>query len=82
MSDDKRFERMELKLDDISDHMGMIDVTLAAQNITLQEHVRRTSLLEEEFQPIRRKVYMAQGAVGFIALLSIILGIMAYFTHK
>lgn len=79
MADDKRLERIEAKVDDISDHLGAIDVTLKAQHISLREHIRRTELLEKNLYPIHKDIYMAKGALAFIALLSLILGVLQYF---
>lgn len=48
MSEEKRLERIEAKIDDISDHMGSIDVTLAMQHESLKNHIRRTEALEKQ----------------------------------
>ena len=63
---DKKLDRLELKIDDIGDHLGSIDITLKAQHISLKEHIRRTSLLEEAMHPIQRHINRVQGAVMFI----------------
>lgn len=68
MADDKRLERMEKKLDDVADHLSSIDITLTAQHISLKDHMRRTALLEKEIAPIKKHVYMAQGAAGLLAI--------------
>lgn len=72
MSTDKRLERIEAKVDDVSDHLAAIDGTLKGQHITLREHIRRTELLEAAIIPIKRHVYMIQGAGALIALLATI----------
>lgn len=77
MSDDKRLERIEGKIDGIGDHLGSIDVTLAAQHVSLKEHIRRTAILESELKPIKRHVDMVHGALKFLALFAMILGIAA-----
>lgn len=79
MPDDKRLERMEVKLDDVSDHLSSIDVTLKGQHITLKDHIRRTALLEQDIKPIKRHVYMVQGALALITLLATIAGIVSLF---
>lgn len=68
--DEKRLERMEAKLDDISDHLGSIDVTLGQQHISLKEHIRRTALLEHEMRPIKRHVNMLDGALKLLGLIA------------
>lgn len=80
---DKRLERIETKVDDISDHLGAIDVTLGAQHVTLREHIRRTKLLEEKLVPVEKHVNLINSIskiVTFLAgvgsLIAIILKLM------
>jgi archaellum component FlaC len=79
MADDKRLERIEVKVDDINDHLSTITVTLAAQHISLKEHIRRTELLEKDVAPIKRHVNMVQGAAALIALIATIAAIIRTF---
>lgn len=68
------------KLEEIAKDINDINITLVKQNISLEEHVRRTDLLEkqvdsfkEEFKPIQRKYIALQvglqtlGVIGIIA---------------
>lgn len=77
--DDKRLERIEVKLDDISDHLSSIDVTLGKQHISLKEHIRRTELLEKDVAPIKKHVSRVEGAAKLIALLSALAIILELF---
>ena len=79
MSDDKRLERIETKLDTVNTHLSSIDVTLQGQHIVLDEHIKRTALLEADIAPIKRHVYMIQGAIALITLLATIAGIIEVF---
>lgn len=63
---------MSSKLDLIVDKIGKIDVTLAAQHVTLEEHIRRTEILEKQIVPITKNMNMVQGAVKLIALAGVI----------
>lgn len=74
--DDKRLERIEVKIDDIGDHLGSIDVTLAAQHVQLKEHIRRTALLEAELKPVKKHVDMVNGVMKFLTALGVIAGIV------
>ncbi len=74
--DDKRLERIEAKLDDTNDHLASIDVTISLQHESLREHIRRTALIEKELAPIRKHVYMVQGAIGLLAILATIIGLL------
>ena len=53
MSD--RDTRIEDKLDKVVETIGEIKVTLGAQHITLEEHMRRTELLENEIKPLQKQ---------------------------
>ena len=46
-----------------------LEITAASNKIILEEHIRRTELLEEEFKPVRAKVLQAWGIIKFIAAL-------------
>lgn len=74
--DDKRLERIEAKVDDISEHLGSIDSTLAAQHVSLREHIRRTALLESELKPIKSHVDRVSGAIKMLGLVGTILAII------
>jgi len=54
--DDNRFDRIENKLDKITDHMANIDVTLAKQSVLLDEHIKRSNLLEAKLAPVEKHV--------------------------
>lgn len=73
--DDQRLDRIEGKLDKISTRMGNIDVTLAAQHVSLKEHMRRSDLLEAKLQPIERQKYMIDGMLKLVGMLAVIVGI-------
>lgn len=75
MSDDKRLERIEIKIDDINDHLGSINVILGQQHESLKFHIKRTNLLEAELKPIRRHIDMVNGALKLSGLLATILAI-------
>lgn len=77
--DDKRLERIEQKLDDSNDHLVSIDITLAAQHVSLKEHVRRTRLLEEAIVPIKKHVNMVEGAVKLLMTIGVILSALVAF---
>jgi len=61
-----------VKLDKIIERIGKIDSTLSAQHITLQDHIRRTEILEKEIVPLTKNMNMLQGAVKLIALAGVI----------
>ncbi len=75
MVDDKRLERIEDKVDIIGQHVGSINVTLAGQHISLEEHIRRTALLESELKPIKKHVDMVSGAMKLLAVAATLIAI-------
>ncbi len=70
--DDKRLERIEIKIDDLGDHLASIDTTLGAQHVSLREHIKRSDMLERRVDDIEKKSYMAQGALKLLSILAIL----------
>jgi hypothetical protein len=75
MSDD-RLDRIESKIDKIVEHIGSVDVTLAKQEVSLAEHIRRTALIEDKLKPVESHVHMVNGAFKLVGLLSTVAGIL------
>lgn len=80
--EDKRLDRIELKLDDISEHMSAIDITLGKQHVTLEDHIARTAILEKEFKPVRTQVLRAEGALKLITLAAAAVAIVEFLLHR
>jgi hypothetical protein len=72
------------KLDKLDDRLDSMDKTLVKQEANLAEHMRRTEVLEEsveyirksELKPIQNHVVMVEGVIKFIGFLSVVLGII------
>ena len=75
MSDDKRLERIEDKIDGLSTHLSSIDSTLAGQHVQLADHIRRTAILEEQIAPIKTHVDMVKGGLKLLGILAVIAAI-------
>ena len=73
---DKRLDRIEIKLDEVAQRLGSIDSTLAAQQVSLDEHIRRTEILESDIKPVKKHVNMIEGAIKFIGLLAMFAAII------
>ena len=67
------------KVEKIEAHLYSIDTTLARQHSSLEEHMRRTQLLEEEMKPVARHVEQMRGAGKLLALLALIATIVSVF---
>ena len=80
MSSDDRLLRIENKLDKIEESCDHINVTLAAQHVSLKEHMRRTSLLEQKIGPLEKTATIARSHVKLVlklgAALTAIAGIV------
>lgn len=71
-----KLDRIELKLDDLSEHLTSIDKTLSAQQIILDMHIKRTELLEETVEPIKNHITQLKGVIKFIYLIAGLAGIL------
>jgi hypothetical protein len=69
--------RIEEKLDKIVDKIGRIDVTLAAQYVSLEEHIKRTKMLEDRVKPIEDHVVMLGAMTRIIGAAVTIIGVIA-----
>lgn len=76
---------VDQKLDKIVDTLGQQAVTLERLTVTVEDHVRRTNILEEDIKPIKKHVWMVNGALKFIGLLGILAaiaeGLAAWMKH-
>lgn len=69
-SSNNKLNRIEDKIDKISDSIGSINITLAKQHQSLDEHMRRTELLEKIVEPIEKHVTMINGFIKLVILLA------------
>lgn len=67
MSDMKPVLDALAKLDERQDRM---ELTLTKNTVSLEEHMRRTALLEEEFKPVKAHVTFLNNAAKAISLLT------------
>lgn len=63
---------MEKRLDRIEEKIDTIIVEQAKQHVTLQEHTKRSTMLEDEMKPIRRHIAQMQGAMKLLGILALI----------
>jgi chromosome segregation ATPase len=75
-------DRLLNKLDQLDERLHSIDVTLAKQEVNLQEHMRRTELLEAEvndvrasIEPVQDHVKIVNGILKFIGFLALLVGL-------
>lgn len=58
--------RLEDKLDRISDQISEINVTLAKQHVSLQEHIKRTDILEGQVAPLAEQHVKSLGRLELL----------------
>lgn len=69
-----RIIRIEDKIDKVVEHLGSMDMTLAAQHESLKIHIKRSDLLEAQVEPIKKHVAMVSGALKLIGLFAALCG--------
>jgi Na+/phosphate symporter len=79
-------EKLHDKVDDIQKNISEINVTLAKQAVSLEEHIRRTKNLEDRVEPIETHVKGVAGIIKFFSILATIATIAevlsVFFRHK
>lgn len=80
---EKRFDKLEEKLDTVIDHIGHINVTLARNTKDLEHHIRRTEineetldLLKQEISPLKTAHAEAQGASKAVKAMWGVVGVL------
>lgn len=69
--------RLENKIDKLDTKLSRVDVTLAAQHVSLKDHIRRTELLEEDMKPVKAHVTKVKGALALLGAVTAVAGIAA-----
>ena len=59
-------------LKSVEKRLGSIDKTLVLQKSNLEEHMRRTEILEDEIDPIKAHVEQVKGAGKLLGILSLV----------
>lgn len=88
--DEKRFTRLDDKIDKLDEKVDQVNLTLAKIEITLGvntqslvEHIKRTNLLEEKLEPVEKHVtnvnVIGKFLMGALGVIATIAGIYAVF---
>lgn len=79
---EKKLEAIENKVDRLDERLDTIEKVLIKQELNLEIHIKRTNLLEEsvellrqDLRPVERHVDYIHGALKFIGIVSLIVGI-------
>lgn len=71
MSDEK-LGRIEDKIDILGDRLASIDKTLAAQQVSIDYHIKRTDLLEDSIKPIEKHVMLVSAVMKIFGALAVL----------
>lgn len=64
------------KLDKMEDTMVKQEVNLGKLSVSVEEHVKRSNMLEDAIRPIQKHVSMVEGAIKLITLLGVLVAII------
>lgn len=60
-------DRILSLLEKIDARLDNIDITMLKNTISLEEHIKRTNLLEEEFKPIKKDHALLKASVKILS---------------
>lgn len=72
-----KLDKLDEKLDKANEKVSEIDKTLARNTDSLAEHMRRTSLLEDELKPIKKHMALFEAGLKILGVLSVVTGLAA-----
>lgn len=68
--------KMWEKLDKIEAHLGNQEVHLGKLTVSVEEHIKRTNLLEDQIKPVLSHVHEMRGAIKVLSILATIAAIV------
>jgi hypothetical protein len=77
--DDKRLAKLERELVTVRNILIRMDKTLVINTKSLEEHIKRTNLIESELKPVTKHVEQMRGAAKLLGLLALIASILLIF---
>ena len=76
MSEQKQLDRIEAKIDKLDARQNRMEITQVAQHLTLEEHTKRSTMLEAIVLPMQKKMNMAEGALKLVGIVAMLAGIV------
>lgn len=74
MTTKQQLDRIEHKVDGVADRTGAVEAVLIKHGIILDEHIKRTELLEEHIAPVQAALSEFKGVVRMIKVLAVMAG--------
>lgn len=72
-------EALDARLSEIERTLHAIDKTLALNTQHLEEHMRRTALIESEMKPVVKHVEQMRGAAKLLGILALLVSIVSIY---
>lgn len=61
------------KLDEMDKRIDSIDITLAKQHLSLEEHIKRSNMLEAKLEPVEKHVQSVNAVLKFAGGVALLL---------
>lgn len=74
--EDRRDNRLNDKIDEIIDKLASINVSIAKMEVDVAHHIKRTDLLEEQVEPMKKHADELAGVIKFLKISGVIVGII------
>lgn len=71
--------KIEAKLDKVLEQQSDMNITLAKQSVILEEHVKRSTMLEDLVTPLKTDMDRAKGGIALVGLLALLASIYMVF---
>lgn len=76
---DNRFDRIETKIDKLSEQQAEMNTILAKQHEQISYHIRRTNLLEDQMKPVVEHVDGIKFLIKILGVGAAVAGILKLF---
>lgn len=74
--EDRRDNRLINKVDEIMEKLNVMTISIAKMEVDVAHHIKRTDLLEEQIEPMKKHANELSGVVKFLKLLGAIIGVI------
>lgn len=74
--EDRRDQRIPNKLDEIIDKLNGVNISIARIEVDVAHHIKRTDLLEQQVEPMKKHADELAGVVKFLKLAGVIIALI------
>lgn len=72
-----KFDKLDERLDRFEQNQSEANITLAKQEVSLSEHIKRTNLLEKKLEPVERHVQVINAILKAIGGIAVVITIIS-----